>query len=306
MRGVLARIERAVGKGETVNLVGFGRFEVYKRSARRGRTDRRKLKDPGNEGGAFQDRQTPSRCRGWIEARARRERQEVAVANSGRWALETEQIRTVVIGSPWRRAPEDAFSSRRKISQYHPAVAQWGRVPQPARGRITEAATMTLRYAVGIRIRNKTDQMTVEAEDALIAALKVKTTHPEAAITYVRKQNVRGDRRHPHSSQIDKKPAGRATRQAAQSRSSLQTVYGTFAEAMPDPVPKPPGRPPGELIIIKNPPRPPEAPEIDGSLNKEDEPEIQKPPAIIPEKPPPPAPWERADRPSDGASTVPR
>jgi DNA-binding protein HU-beta len=37
VRGVLARIEGAVGKGETVNLVGFGRFEVYERSARRGR-----------------------------------------------------------------------------------------------------------------------------------------------------------------------------------------------------------------------------------------------------------------------------
>ena len=37
VRGALARIERAVGKGETVNLVGFGRFEVYQRSARRGR-----------------------------------------------------------------------------------------------------------------------------------------------------------------------------------------------------------------------------------------------------------------------------
>ena len=62
---------------------------------------------------------------------------------------------------------------------------------------------MTLRYAVGVKVRGKTDQMTVEAEDALIAALKVKTAHPEAAITYVRKQNVRGDRRHPHSGQID-------------------------------------------------------------------------------------------------------
>ena len=70
---------------------------------------------------------------------------------------------------------------------------------------------MTLRYAVGIKIRNKTDQVTVEAEDALIAALKVKTAHPEAAITYVRKQNARGDRRHPHASQIDRKPAGPAT-----------------------------------------------------------------------------------------------
>jgi DNA-binding protein HU-beta len=37
VRGALARIEEAVGKGETVNLVGFGRFEVYQRSARRGR-----------------------------------------------------------------------------------------------------------------------------------------------------------------------------------------------------------------------------------------------------------------------------
>ncbi|MGH1483558.1 MAG: hypothetical protein ACRBM6_33515 [Geminicoccales bacterium] len=61
---------------------------------------------------------------------------------------------------------------------------------------------MTLRYAVGIKIRNKADQMTVEAEDALIAALKVKTLHPEAAIIYVRKQNARGDRRHPHANQI--------------------------------------------------------------------------------------------------------
>jgi hypothetical protein len=58
-----------------------------------------------------------------------------------------------------------------------------------------------LRYAVGIKIRNKTDQMTVEAEDALIAALKVKAARPEATITYVRKRNARGDRRHPHSSQ---------------------------------------------------------------------------------------------------------
>ena len=66
----------------------------------------------------------------------------------------------------------------------------------------SEAAPMTLRYAVGIRLRNKSDQITVDAEDALIAALKVKTTHPEAAITYVRKRNARGDRRHPHSEQI--------------------------------------------------------------------------------------------------------
>jgi hypothetical protein len=49
-----------------------------------------------------------------------------------------------------------------------------------------EAASMSVWYAVGIKIGRKADQMTVEAEDALIAALKVKSAHPEAAITYVR------------------------------------------------------------------------------------------------------------------------
>ena len=77
---------------------------------------------------------------------------------------------------------------------------------------------MTLRYAVGIKIRNKTDQVTVEAEDALIAALKVKTAHPEAAITYVRKRNARGDRRHPHSSQIGGNPPGHAGGHTARSK----------------------------------------------------------------------------------------
>ena len=79
---------------------------------------------------------------------------------------------------------------------------------------------MTLRYAVGIKIRNKAGQMTVEAEDALIAALKVKTAHPEAAITYVRKENARGDRRHPHSGQINKNPAEHAAGHAPGSRPS--------------------------------------------------------------------------------------
>jgi DNA-binding protein HU-beta len=37
VRAALARIEKAIGKRETVNFVGFGRFEVYERSARRGR-----------------------------------------------------------------------------------------------------------------------------------------------------------------------------------------------------------------------------------------------------------------------------
>jgi hypothetical protein len=79
---------------------------------------------------------------------------------------------------------------------------------------------MTLRYAVGIKIRNKADQMTVEAEDALIAALKAKAAHPEAAITYVRKRNARGDRRHPHIHQVDPTPATPAAGGAARPRSA--------------------------------------------------------------------------------------
>ena len=77
---------------------------------------------------------------------------------------------------------------------------------------------MTVSYAVGIKIGGRADQMTVEAEDALIAALKVKSTHPEAAITYVRKQNARGDQRHPHASQIEP-PAGPSAESTAPSTS---------------------------------------------------------------------------------------
>ena len=66
---------------------------------------------------------------------------------------------------------------------------------------------MTLRYAVGIRTGDKADQISIEAEDALIAALKVKAAHPDAAVTYVRKQNARGDRRHSHASQSTEAPA---------------------------------------------------------------------------------------------------
>jgi hypothetical protein len=55
-----------------------------------------------------------------------------------------------------------------------------------------------LQYAVGIKLGRRNDQLAVEAEDALIAALKAKMAHPEATITYVRKRNARGDRRHPH------------------------------------------------------------------------------------------------------------
>lgn len=52
-------------------------------------------------------------------------------------------------------------------------------------------------YSVGFRIGNRSQHIVVEADDALIAALKVKLEKPEAAITYVRRKNMRGDERNP-------------------------------------------------------------------------------------------------------------
>ena len=59
---------------------------------------------------------------------------------------------------------------------------------------------MTLEFTVGINIAGKRQSVNVEAEDALIAALKVKHERPDAVINYVRRRNKRGDRRHPHVS----------------------------------------------------------------------------------------------------------
>lgn len=87
--------------------------------------------------------------------------------------------------------------------------------------------------------------------------------------------------------------------------SALWTV-GSARKSLPDPVPKLPDRAPGEPIIIRHPTRPPEKLEIDGSADEKDEPEIKKPPGIIPEKPPPPQPWERANGPSGATSAVAR
>ena len=51
--------------------------------------------------------------------------------------------------------------------------------------------------AVGFKVNGRTDHEIVDAEDALIAALRVKAQHPEAAITYARRANKRVDARHP-------------------------------------------------------------------------------------------------------------
>ena len=56
---------------------------------------------------------------------------------------------------------------------------------------------MQSQFTVGISLEGKGDRLVVRAEDALIAALKVKAEHPEASITYVRRLNRRGDSRHP-------------------------------------------------------------------------------------------------------------
>jgi len=50
---------------------------------------------------------------------------------------------------------------------------------------------MSWQFTVGLRIKRQADRIVVEAEDALIAALKVKAERPEATIMYVRRLNRR-------------------------------------------------------------------------------------------------------------------
>jgi hypothetical protein len=58
-------------------------------------------------------------------------------------------------------------------------------------------AKMSWQFTVGLRVNRNADRIVVDAEDALIAALKVKAERPEATIMYVRRLNRRGDTRHP-------------------------------------------------------------------------------------------------------------
>ena len=66
---------------------------------------------------------------------------------------------------------------------------------------------MITEYTVGLRLGRRSATLAIEAEDALIAALKAKSENPEAMITYVRRSNRRGDRRHPHHG-LARKSAG--------------------------------------------------------------------------------------------------
>ena len=52
-------------------------------------------------------------------------------------------------------------------------------------------------YAVGLKLKGKSEHVIVDAEDALIAELKVKANHVDAQIMYVRRANRRGDARNP-------------------------------------------------------------------------------------------------------------
>ena len=54
-----------------------------------------------------------------------------------------------------------------------------------------------MQFTVGLKTNGKADHAVVDAEDALIAALKVKMQRPAAEILYVRRANRRGDARNP-------------------------------------------------------------------------------------------------------------
>jgi hypothetical protein len=54
------------------------------------------------------------------------------------------------------------------------------------------------KFTVGLHVAGTRHSVTVTAEDALMAALKVKLEQPAAAINFVRRSNKRGDLRHPH------------------------------------------------------------------------------------------------------------
>jgi hypothetical protein len=55
------------------------------------------------------------------------------------------------------------------------------------------------KFTVGLHLEGARHSVTVTAEDALMAALKVKLEQPTAAINFVRRCNKRGDLRHPHA-----------------------------------------------------------------------------------------------------------
>ena len=70
---------------------------------------------------------------------------------------------------------------------------------------------MSWQFTVGLRVKRNADRIVVDAEDALIAALKVKAERPEATILYVLRLNQRGDTRHPPHALTTEIAFGRAS-----------------------------------------------------------------------------------------------
>ena len=60
-----------------------------------------------------------------------------------------------------------------------------------------------MQLTVGFKLKGKAEHVVAGAQDALVAALQVKTECPEAVIMYVRPQDRRGDARHSTSVQMD-------------------------------------------------------------------------------------------------------
>ena len=56
-------------------------------------------------------------------------------------------------------------------------------------------------------MRSAVDEILAYNKDFHRYSLKIKLENPEALITYVRKSNQRGDRRHPHEALQNKKIA---------------------------------------------------------------------------------------------------
>jgi hypothetical protein len=59
---------------------------------------------------------------------------------------------------------------------------------------IERRSKMSWQFTVGLRVKGKADRMLVDAEDALIAALKAKADQPGATIMYARRSE--STRRH--------------------------------------------------------------------------------------------------------------
>jgi hypothetical protein len=96
-----------------------------------------------------------------------------------------------------------------------------------------------VQFTVGLKLKGKTDHIAVDAEDALVAALKVKTEHPEAIITYVRQQNRRGDTRHPSHGLSEARhcgtmPAGDQPLQSSEDREVRRVAGLTEPHADPE------------------------------------------------------------------------